>query len=242
MLTDMLESRFDPARTMRADASIAGLAALLADPSRAAMLGALMDGRALTATELALAGDVAASTASSHLARLTAAGMLTLVRQGRHRYFRIADPHVAETFERLQCLSATRRDTPIPTCGPADDALRQARCCYDHLAGAYGVTLLEHLCDARLLHAGDGSLALTTTGETWCAGIGIDLPALRNARRPLCRPCLDWSERRMHLAGALGAALLRRLLALDHVRRRPQGRALDVTPAGRRFVERLRNK
>lgn len=233
----MREPCFGPDRNAAADPVIAEIAAVLGDASRAAIVCALMDGRALTATELAAAADIAASTASSHLARLTSARLLTQVKQGRHRYFRIANAQVAEAIECLQCLSAVQ--VGAAHCGPADSSLRAARCCYDHLAGAHGVALLDRMTLAQLLQASDGSLALTTTGETWCTELGIDVRALRDAARPLCRPCLDWSERRMHLAGALGAALLQRLIHLRHVIRRPQGRALDVTASGRRFFERL---
>ena len=217
---------------------IATVAALLGDSTRMAMLMALMDGRALTATELAVAGEVSASTASSHLARMTDGGWLAMLKQGRHRHYRIADPAFAEIIERLQGANAIRRPPTIHT-GPHDQALRHARACYDHLAGARGVQLLEALCHRGLLDQHDGTLALTANGANWCTGLGIDLSSLRAARRPLCRPCLDWSERRMHLAGALGAALLDRFIALGYLRRHTQGRALDVTRGGDRFLRNL---
>lgn len=219
-------------------ANVAAVAALLADRTRAAMLLALMDGRALTATELASEGQVAPSTASSHLARLTEAGLLAMLRQGRQRYFRLANAPVAELLEGLLGFAARAERTVVRT-GPADQALRHARSCYDHLAGACGVALWDRLHAHGHLAEHDGATVLTAQGEAWCRRWGIDLAAVRASRRPLCRPCLDWSERRMHLAGALGAAILERMLARGLVRRQPQGRALRVTPRGEHFLAHL---
>jgi DNA-binding transcriptional ArsR family regulator len=215
---------------------IAAFAAVVAEPARARMLGALMDGRALTATELALEGGVAPSTASSHLARLAGAGLVALARQGRHRYFRLAGPEVAELLERLMAATGKPR---ARTTGPRDEDLRHARVCYDHLAGETGVRLFERLCARKLLRGSDDALGITRAGEQWAAAIGIDLGTLRAVRRPLCRPCLDWSERRMHLAGGLGAAILDRLLALRYARRQSSGRALAFSPLGESFLEHL---
>lgn len=233
-----LPSRFDADRSIAPD--VATTAALLADPTRAAMLLALMDGRALTATELALEGQVAPSTASSHLARLTEAGLLAVLRQGRQRYFRLANASVGELLEGLLGFAA-RDDHPAVRTGPTDPALRHARTCYDHLAGHCGVALWDRLHARAYLSERDGATALTAQGEAWCRAFDIDLAAVRASRRPLCRPCLDWSERRMHLAGALGAAILDRMLALALalVQRHPSGRSLRVTPKGERFLERL---
>lgn len=215
---------------------VATIAAVLADPTRAAMLAALMDGRALTATELAIEGDVSASTASSHLARLTRTGVLDVVRQGRHRYFRIRNADVAHVLETLQCFDAAPARPP-PRTGPTDAALRHARVCYDHLAGRCGTVLLQRLQADGHLADHHGTLVLTRAGEGWCRGLGLDLDRMHSSPRPLCRACLDWSERRMHLAGALGAAVLQWMLATDHVRRQPLGRALAVTEKGKRFIE-----
>ena len=235
----MLESRptcFDADRSVTPN--VASVAALLADTTRAAMLLALMDGRALTATELAIEGQVAPSTASSHLARLTEAGLLAVVRQGRQRYFRLANAAVAELLEGLLGFAA-RDDHAAVRTGPTDPALRHARHCYDHLAGHCGVQLWDRLHAHHHLAERDGATALTARGEAWCHALGIDLVAMRASRRPLCRPCLDWSERRTHLAGALGAAILDRMLVLALVQRQPSGRALRVTSKGERFLERL---
>jgi DNA-binding transcriptional ArsR family regulator len=221
---------------MLASPDLAAVAALLGDPTRARMLGLLMDGQAQTATELALEGGVAPSTASSHLARLTGAGLLEIVRQGRHRYFRIAGPEVAGAIEALMGIAPRRAETASRSRAEGD-ALRHARVCYDHLAGAVAVRLLAALRHERLLAGGDRGMDLTPAGEAWCADLGLDVGALRGMRRPLCRPCLDWSERRTHLAGALGAALLGRLVALRLVRRRAGSRAVDLSPHGEAFLD-----
>lgn len=216
---------------------LSAVAALVGDPTRAAMLTALMDGRAHTATELAIEGGVTAPTATSHLARLTRGGLVTPTRQGRHRYFRIASPQVAAALEGLMRVAPRRHPAPPP--GPADAALRRARVCYDHLAGEAGVRLLERL-RGRGVVVGDGDdLRLGEAGLAWCRRVGIDGAGLLAGRRRPCRPCLDWSERRAHLAGALGAALLDRLFTLRLARRERGSRAVLLTSAGERFLERL---
>lgn len=214
------------------------IAALAGDPTRGRMLTALMDGRALTATELALEGGVSASTASSHLARLTAAGLVAPARQGRHRYYRIATPEVAAALEGLMGLGAHSTARPVRS-GPRDLALRRARVCYDHLAGEAGVRLFDRLCERGLVGGTGEALTLTAAGEAWCRRVGVDPDLLRASRRRVCRPCLDWSERRTHLAGGLGAALLDRLFALRYARRERGGRAVSLSPRGEAFVERL---
>lgn len=217
---------------------IAAVATVVGDPTRARMLAALMDGRALTATELALEGGVTPSTASSHLTRLKKSGLISLVTQGRHRYFRIAAPDVAAVIEGLMGIAPGVAGRPVRT-GPLDDRLRRARVCYDHLAGEAAVRLLGRLREKNFLRGGDRALALTAGGEAWCTRVGIDLDALRKKRRPLCRSCLDWSERKTHLAGSLGAAILDRLFALRYARREKGCRAVTLAPRGEAFVERL---
>ena len=208
---------------------IAQVAALIGDPGRANMLVALLDDHALTATELALAAGVAAPTASGHLGKLLDARILAVERQGRHRYFRLADPHVAEVLEGLMGLvqrtGAVRRRP-----GPREPALRAARVCYDHLAGARAVDLAGSL-EARGLIAWEPEPRVTDAGRALFAGLGVDLPALERGRRPLCRACLDWSERRAHLAGALGAAILDKVLTAGWARR-GDGRVVLFTDAG----------
>ena len=203
---------------------LAAVAALIGEPARARMLTSLMSGRALTATELAVEAGVSPSTASAHLAKLTAAQVLAIEKQGRHRYFRLFDSAVAEMLEDLGSLGAART-TPHRT-GPSDPALRRARVCYDHLAGEEGVWLLDALRQRNALHDGDALFA----------HIGIDVALLAQSRRPLHRLCLDWSERRHHLGGALGAAILDAILARRWMRRLPDSRALVFSPSGERAL------
>ncbi len=214
---------------------IAPVAAAAGGRSRARMLTALMDGRARTATELACEAGVAPPTASSHLARLLRAGLVQLARQGRHRYFQIASPQIAAAVEGLMRVAAPGPRRVVT--GPVDAGLRHARVCYDHLAGECGVRLLQRLMERKLVGGDDTSLRLTREGERWAASLGIDLASLRAKRRPLCLSCLDWSERRFHLAGALGAGILERLLALRYARRDPIGRAVTLSARGAAFIE-----
>lgn len=220
---------------MRDQSAMAQLASLIGDPARGRMLEALMSGLALTATELALAAEVGTSTASSHLAKLTRARVVTNERRGRHKYFRLADTEIAELLESLVSV-ADRRPT-LRRVGPADPALRDARICYDHLAGARGVWLLERLRERRVLHGWD-AVELSPDGAGLLARFGINVDALARGRRPLCRTCLDWSERRHHLAGALGAAILERILSLRWARRVDGGRALIFSAQGERNLRR----
>jgi DNA-binding transcriptional ArsR family regulator len=211
------------------------IAALMGEPARAAMLTVLMDGRAYTATELAIEGDVSPSTASSHLARMREARLLTVVRQGRHRYYRIATPDVASVLEGLMGLAAQTRPRMVRT-GPTDAGLRHARACYDHLAGERAVRFLTRLRELGYLSGEDGTLELTETGNNWCADLGLDLAALHRKRRPLCRACLDWSERQVHLAGALGAAVFDHMVSERMARRDLSGRQVTLSPQGLRFL------
>lgn len=220
---------------MPAAPDLARPAALLADATRAAIVAVLMDGRAYTATELALEGGVAASTASGHLARLDAGGLVTVHRQGRHRYYALASPAVAAAVEALMALAP---DVRVPH--PGDGcALRRARSCYDHLAGEAGVALLQSLLDHGHLAGSGPDLALTRSGQDWMGRLGLDVAALGAGRRPLVRPCLDWSERRTHLAGALGAALFVRFLDLRLVMRADTGREVSLSADGTRLVRSL---
>ena len=209
--------------------ALADIAGLIGDPSRAAMLTALLDGRALTASELAHAADIGLPTTSTHLSRLAEAGLIAAERQGRHRYIRLADPAVGEALRSLIGLASRGAPSPVRT-GPRDPGLREARVCYGHLAGVQGVALLDGL-RRRGLMAGDSDLEPTDAGRMVFADLGIDLAALTGRRRPICRPCPDWSERRAHLGGALGAALLGHMLRQDWARR-GEGRAIRITPAG----------
>lgn len=210
------------------------LAALIGDPARARMLSSLMSGSALTATELALEADIAPSTASSHLAKLTEARVLAIEKQGRHRYFRLFDAEIAELIEKLTGIAARNGHRRT---GPADPAMRVARVCYDHLAGERGVWLLEQLRDRKILSGRDG-LTISRDGEAFFEEFGIDLDTLARSRRTLCRACLDWSERRHHLGGALGAAILERIFSLRWAQRENGTRAITFTPSGTRSLER----
>jgi len=219
---------------MRDEIDLAGLAALIGDPARARMLTAVMSGAALTATELAMEAGVAASTASTHLAKLTDGQILAIEKQGRHRYFRIFDAEVAAMLEEL--MEVASRRGPRRRVGPADPSLRLARVCYDHLAGERGVWLLDQLRGRRIL---DHRLQLSRATEPFFANLGINIPMLEKSRRPLCRPCLDWSERRHHLGGALGAAILDRIFAMRWARREVGSRAVVFSASGERAMERL---
>lgn len=208
---------------------IARVAALVADPARSAMLIALMDGRALTATELAGAGGITRQTASSHLAKLVDGEVLTVEAQGRHRYFRLAGSHVAGLLEALMVFSSDI--APPLRSGPSDPALRKARICYDHLAGEMGVRLFDRMVEDRWL--GD-DLTLTDHGRDKLEAIGLKVSGLPESNRPLCRSCLDWSHRRHHLAGRIGKAVLDRILALLWARRLPGSRVISFSPEGER--------
>lgn len=215
---------------MKVGPDIARVAALVGDPARANMLTALLAGQALTAGELAREAGVTPQTASSHLARLEAGGLVVRRRQGRHGYFALSGEDVARVLEGLMGLAARAghlRSRP----GPREPALRHARVCYDHLAGDLGVAMLESLRARAFL---DEGLAPTAAGEAFFEALGIDLSPLRAGRRPLARDCLDWSVRRSHLAGALGAALLQRLYGLGWARRVEGTRTVAFTPDGER--------
>jgi DNA-binding transcriptional ArsR family regulator len=223
---------------MKEGPSIAPVAALAGDPARANMLAALMSGKALTASELANEAGVTAQTASSHLAKLEEGGLVSAVKQGRHRYFRLADEDVAEMLEKMIGVAA-RAGHLRTRSGPGEPALRKARACYDHLAGEMGVHMFEALVKSRRLAVRDEQIRLTRAGEEFLAGFGIDFAEIAGSRRPLCKSCLDWSQRRTHLAGAVGAALLDRIYALNWTRRARNSRAVIFTPAGEAKFNRL---
>ncbi len=218
---------------MKAGPDIAGIASLIGDPARANMLSALLSGQALTAGELALEAGVMPQTASAHLAKLSDGRLILSVKQGRHRYFRLANAEVAEVLERLLGLAAASgrlRARP----GPREPALRKARVCYDHLAGELGVALFEGLHREGRLLRGEGGLTLSAAGRSFARDFGLPLEALEKRRRPLCRECLDWSQRQSHLAGALAAAFLERFLALGWTARLEGSRALLFSEEGER--------
>jgi DNA-binding transcriptional ArsR family regulator len=196
---------------MKLGPDITRIAALLGNPARANMLSALMGGQALTAGELAREAGVTPQTASAHLAKLEAGGLLVRRHQGRHNYFALAGAEVAELMEQLALL-AGRAGHMRTRPGPWDPALRKARVCYDHLAGDTGVAMLDALVAAGRIADADGSLVLTDEGRAFARDFGVVMD--ESGRRPLCKACLDWSVRRSHLAGVMGAGLLERIYAL----------------------------
>lgn len=220
---------------MKDGPDIARIAALFGDPARANMLVALGDGRALTATELAAEAGVTKQTASSHLARLTNSGLLVMEPQGRHRYYRVTDEDVAHAIESLMGLAHAKGGRRTRT-GPRDPALRRARSCYSHLAGELGVILFNGLARRRWIELAEDGVGVSAAGRRAFADFGVNLDALAAQRRPLCRPCLDWSERRHHLAGSLGVALLTRITELKWARREKASRIVRFTPQGEKAL------
>ena len=211
--------------------TLATTASLIGDVARANILCALSGGGALAAGELARHAGVSASTTSGHLAKLVDAGLISVLKQGRHRYYRLASPRVAEILETLMGAAdlGPTRHRPV---GPRDEALRNARSCYDHMAGRYAVALAEALERAGFVHLSDEAGTVTEAGSAFFDRLGLDFHAGQASRRPLCRCCLDWSERRFHIGGRLGAALLAYAEREKWVVRLPGSRALRVTRAG----------
>lgn len=221
---------------MREGPDIARIASLVGDPARANMLNALMGGTALTASELALEAGVSLPTASSHLSKLMEGGLLTLASQGRHRYYGLAGPQVAGMIEAITGVAEAvgpKRVRP----GPRDGAMRVARVCYDHLAGEQAVAMLDRLVDKNILVRDDQEIRLGPSAASHFAAIGIDV--YTKPRRPVCRACLDWSVRRSHLAGTLGAAILDKILLEKWARREKDSRAVVFSPPGKQAFERV---
>ena len=224
---------------MKAGPDIAVVASLVGDPARANMLTALMTGRALTASELAHQAGITPQTASSHLAKLEGGGLVEPEKQGRHRYYRLTDPDVAGVLEGLAGLAARAGHMRVRT-GPKDSALRRARICYDHLAGDLGVQMLDSMRKQRLIRQTKQAIELTGEGKRFMAeALQISAESLAHPRRPVCKACLDWSERRHHLAGTLGAAVMTRFTELKWAARdaAPGSRVVNFTRNGeRRFA------
>ncbi len=220
------------------DVDFAKVAKLLANSARSVMVGAMLDGRAMTGTELARIAGVGPSTASEHLGELVQGQLVRVVADGRHRYFALAGTDVAEALEALARICPP---VPLGSRRPSRDAqaLGFARTCYDHLAGTLGVALLEALLSNRWLAAGDDDFTITPYGCVQLAGLDVDISALRRQRRSLARPCLDWTARRPHLAGALGAAITTSLLERQWVEREPRCRALRLTSVGEAQLRQL---
>lgn len=216
---------------MKDGPNIVGIAALIGDHARAEILTALMAGQALTATELAEVAGVTKQTVSAHLAKLLDAQLLAVQSQGRHRYFRLAHRDVGQLLEGLMGV-AYRIGAVRVRSSPREPALRKARVCYDHLAGELGVLVFDSLEQRRFLRTGSEGLELTPQGKEFCVDFGIDVEALVRQRRPLCRACLDWSMRRDHLAGAVGAAVLHRCLELGWAQRAKRSRVVTFSTVG----------
>ncbi|RUZ73754.1 ArsR family transcriptional regulator [Mesorhizobium sp. M7A.F.Ca.US.006.01.1.1] len=221
---------------MREGPDIARIASLVGDPARANMLNALMGGTALTASELALEAGVSLPTASSHLGKLMEGGLLTVASQGRHRYYGLAGPQVAGMIEAITGVAEAvgpKRVRP----GPRDAAMRVARVCYDHLAGEQAVAMLDRLVAKNVLVRDEQEIRLGPSAASHFAAIGIDV--YTKPRRPVCRACLDWSVRRSHLAGTLGAAILDKILAEKWARREKDSRAVIFSLPGKQAFEKV---
>jgi DNA-binding transcriptional ArsR family regulator len=214
------------------------VAALLCEPARSRILTALLTGRAMTAKELAYFARVTAATASSHLSRLVAGRLLVMEKQGRCHYYRLSSAEVARAIEGLMTVAS------IPSNGwpphqRVEPALREARLCYDHMAGRLGVAVCDMLLRRDHVVLVDGGGEVTPSGERFLSELGVDLPKGRGAKRHYCRACIDWTERRHHIAGAVGAALAEAFLARRLVARIPDSRAISVTPLGRKTLAAL---
>ncbi|MCB9994660.1 MAG: winged helix-turn-helix transcriptional regulator [Hyphomicrobiaceae bacterium] len=221
---------------MKEGPDIARIASLIGDPARANILTALMAGKALTASELASEAGVTAQTASTHLSRLVSGGLLILRRQGRHKYFALASDEVAKVLEGLMGLAAHGGHLRTRT-GPKDRAMKKARVCYNHLAGEMGTRLFDRFVGLGYLDRSGNSLRLSPLGKSVMVDFGIDVDGLAGARAPLCRECLDWSERTSHLAGSLGRSLFSRMVDLGWAKRDPAGRAVIFSAKGEQAFE-----
>ncbi|MFI1012790.1 ArsR/SmtB family transcription factor [Streptomyces sp. NPDC020965] len=228
--------RMDTRRAHETGPDLASVARLLADGTRAGFCLALLDGRAWTATELARHAGVARSTATEHLHALVRGNLLAEERQGRHRYVRLAGPHIAELIENLAAMAPDRAPAPRSlSAAGRRQALAHARTCYDHLAGSVGVAITDAMTERRLLDLERG-LSLTSAGATWLEELGVTVPT--GTRRPSVRSCLDWTERRPHLAGAVGAALCRHAFDAGWITPIGTTRAVTVTAVGRQELGR----
>lgn len=216
-----------------APVSVAEVGRLVGDPARANMLAALMGGEALTAGELARHAHVSPQTASGHLAKLAEAGLLALARQGRHRYYRLASPLVGQMLEGMMAVAAFQAPPRYRPQSPIDEAMRNARTCYDHLAGRLGVAIADAMTEKGLIELDDDGGVATEMGRKFLGTFGIDTALPTHGRRRFLRPCLDWSERRWHVAGVLGERIATHCLDLGWIKRLPDTRAVAVTAKGR---------
>ncbi|KZN34588.1 hypothetical protein N480_21420 [Pseudoalteromonas luteoviolacea S2607] len=217
--------------------NISVVAGLIADPTRAKILTALMGGKALTATELAIEADVTPQTASSHLSKLVEGDLLQLRKQGRHRYFQLKGLAVAELLEQLLVMT-TSAQSRVQT-GPNDTRLQYARVCYDHLAGELGVTLYDALVAKGMLIDAGEQTQLTEKGKLYFGELGVDVARLQSKKRPVCKSCLDWSERRNHLAGSLGQWVLDYIFEKGWAQRDLDARSVSFSKAGLKAFKRV---
>lgn len=222
---------------MSLEPDLSVIAALIGEPTRATILSALMGGQALPASELAYRAQITPQTASSHLHKLVEGGLLSVITTGRHRYYRLKNAEVGHALEALAIIAPLpqrkSRQTSVEI-----QAMRFARTCYDHLAGGLGVAITDALLSHGILVSHDEDFELTAQGTQWLTKWGIEVEALHNSRRALARPCLDWSERRYHLAGVLGAAIANRLFEQKWIVRVPEGRTIQLTELGREQLRR----
>lgn len=221
---------------MKEGPDISRIAALIGDPARANILTALMSGKALTATELAAEAGVTVQTASAHLSKLEAGALIAHRRSGRHKYFTLGSAEVGHTLEALMGLAAGSGHLRTRT-GPRDTALREARVCYNHLAGAQGIRLYQGLLARGVVCEQGEEVRLTASGRAYLQDFGIDIAALSQAKAPMCRPCLDWSARQTHLAGSVGRAVLTRMQTLGWCHRAEGSRAIIFEARGKRAFE-----
>jgi len=224
---------------MRDTDMLADVAGLLSERARTRILTALLAGSALTAKELAYFAGVTAPTASSHLSRLLAGNLLVMEKQGRWHYYRLKSAEVASAIEGLMTVASVPPLRGWPPGHHVDPALRAARMCYDHLAGRLGVSVCDMMQQRNYLVLSDGAGEVTGAGERLLAGLGVDLARAREGKRRYCRPCIDWTERRHHISGAIGAALARAFLDQRWVSRVPDSRALSVTAIGKKKLAEL---
>lgn len=217
---------------MKEGPDISRIAALIGDPARANILTALMSGKALTATELAGEAGVTLQTASAHLSKLENAAMITCRKSGRHKYFTLGGDDVGHALEALMGLAAGAGHLRTRT-GPKDAALREARVCYNHLAGEKGIALFQGMVARGFVRETEDEVRLTDLGAAFLSEFGVDIDTLKRGKTPLCRPCLDWSARRSHLAGSVGRAILSQMHTLGWAHRVEGTRVVEFTPKGR---------
>ena len=232
-----MRNRFVYHRSMDVEPSLAALGALIGVPARANILNALFDGRALTATELAIAAGITSQTTSSHLNKLVEAKLIVSERHGRFRYYKLAGPEIAEALEPLTLISP-HRPTPIRGQSKSMQHLHEARFCYDHIAGKLGVLMTEAMLKKGYLSTSDRDFDITEKGKKFFAALGIDLAELKKQRRVFARRCLDWSERKPHVSGSLGAEIASTFIAKEWMKRTKHGRQLNFTDEGRGALQR----